>query len=84
MFLKDFHVFAISLVGSKKHRKIAEKSWEKHLNLQSNFGMQFWSRFGPIWIQFWVHFGSLFDPFWLHVASIWALKVQLEAQEGPK
>ena len=76
MFLKDFHVFAISLRGSKKHPKIGQKSLKnskKSLNffiefLDANLE-QFWSHLGSILEQIWSYFESLLAPFGLHFGS---------------
>ena len=76
MFFKDFHVFAISLRGSKKHPKIDQKSSKnrkKTLNfllefLDANLE-QFWSHLGSILDQFLTYFESLLAPFGLHFGS---------------
>ena len=85
MFLKDFHVFAISLRGSKKHPKIGQKSLKnskKILNFSLNFWMRIWSSFGIIWAQFWTNYWPILNPFWLHLDFILPPKCHLGATKG--
>ena len=59
MFLKDFHVFAILLRGSKKHPKIGQKSL-KNIKKSMDFSIEF---LDANLEQFWSHLGSILELF---------------------
>ena len=91
MFFKDFHVFAISLRGSKKHPKIGPKlknivtkTLPKTISFSHAFFYRFWRGLGRVLGGFWEGFGS-------SLASLGALLslfcqgfVAKRAQEGPR